>query len=433
MEAGEAGGPRISLEDQLVMTSPTLCALPFGHLFLSEEGKSYPCCYALEAGAANLDSAGDPIFVSDRASLDAAWNSPTQKLVRAEMLAGRRPAACERCFRLEDHGLQSLREVSNLRFPEFGDLAGRCSSDGNQPLEFFSLDLRLGNLCNLRCQMCSPVSSRKMVEEFRRLYPGSEDRFAPFSRMTWQESSTLRELILEHSESVREAHFAGGEPFLIPEVEQYVQALAERPGANRIRLSFNTNATLLPERLLSLFPKFEGVRLIISIDGHGPVNDYIRFPSRFSQIEANLKALQGRREEWNLTYVCFNITVQAHNILQLPELIRYLTRSYPGFLPFPVLSPLTVPDCLSAQVLPAEAKELAARGLRRLVESELDFWREIEGRDPNPGGAERFRGHIEGVIAFLSAEDRQSLLPELKRFTAVLEKTRGPAPDIPGL
>lgn len=416
------------------MSDPTICALPFGHIFLSEEGKSFPCCYALESGAANLDEDGQPIFVSGRESLELAWNSPTQKEIRRKMMKAERPAACNRCFTLEDHGLQSLRKISNLRFQSDLNMAlEKTGADGSQPMEFFSLDIRLGNLCNLRCQMCSPVSSRKMLEDFKFLYPGSDLALQNLGQMTWQQSKELQDALFTHAHGLQEVHFAGGEPFLIPEVERYVSALAISGYAKNIQLSFNTNGTLLPEKLLSLFPMFRSVRLILSLDGLGAVNDYIRFPSQFSRIEKNLQELHRRRIELNLTYVCFNVTVQAHNLFQLPDLIRYLTETYTGFLPFPILGPLRVPECLNVQVLPRTTKEMAAAMLKKLIESEMSRWQEIASRDPQPGGAERFRGHVEGFVDFLLAEDRSDLLPELARFTSVLEKSRGKAPAIPGV
>ena len=133
--------------------SPTICALPFGHLFLSEEGKNFPCCYALESGEPSRNERGEVIHASR--NLEEVWNCADQKKIRLQMLAGEQPRACTRCFVLEKHGLQSNREVSNLRFSgELAKAVSRVEKDGSMPLELYSLDLRLGNLCNLRCQMC---------------------------------------------------------------------------------------------------------------------------------------------------------------------------------------------------------------------------------------------------------------------------------------
>lgn len=410
----------------------TFCALPFSHLFLSEEGTSFPCCYALETGAANRDSAGNPIQVRDESSLRAAWKA--QDKLRKEMLEGKQPAACNRCFQLEANGLQSLREVSNKRFAEFlPELMAGAGSDGSAPMRFLSFDLRLGNHCNLRCQMCSPASSRKLMDDFKLLYPGSEGEFDRFANLDWHSDPRFLDLILRHAGELREIHFAGGEPFLIPEVSSFVQELSTSPRAGQIRLSFNTNGTLLPERLLNLFRKFEGVRLIVSLDGVGAVNDYIRYPSRFEKIDANLRELHRRREEWNLTYVFFNATVQVHNLFHLPELIAYVAKEFPGFAPFPILGTLHVPECLSIQVLPLEVKREASSRINHFIENSRGYWKEIEGRVPDPAGAARFESRLRGILQFLFEQDRGDLRTELERFTGVMERIRGQKLAVPGL
>lgn len=408
----------------------TFCALPFSHLFLSEEGKSFPCCYALETGAVNTDETGQEIFVRDEASLKAAWES--QNGIRKQMLESKRPGACARCFQLEDHGLQSLREVSNKRYADLLDsLKANAKSDGSSPMLFYSADLRLGNQCNLRCQMCSPVSSRKLVDDFKKLYPGSD--YSKFEKLDWPRDPKLLELLLDHSSEIREMHFAGGEPFLIPETEIFVRALAATPQAKNMRLSFNTNGTLLPEELLRLFPAFDSVRLIVSLDGVGKVNDYIRFPAKFERIDANLKELHKRRGEWNLSYVFINSTVQVHNIFHLPELIDYVVEEFEAFPAFPILGTLHVPECLSIQALPRETKLAAKEKLEAFIRERRMMWLAVEQREPDPGGAERFDKRIHGIIQFMMEKDHPELLPELQRFNEVITGIRGQKLAVPGL
>ena len=409
--------------------SKTYCPLPFSHLFLSEEGKSFPCCYTLESGAVNRDEDGNPMMVTDRDSLQAAWNSPTMRELRKELLAGKEPNACARCFSIERHGMQSLRQISLDRFTP----SGKTRSDGSMDLDLLSIDLRLGNLCNLKCQMCSPVSSVKMIDDFKRLYPNSDGEFEKYRNLDWFKNPEVLEMILDHSSSMREIHFAGGEPFLIKEVYDFIRRLAKLPHSSQIRLSFNSNLTILPEPLFSLFRNFDGVRLIGSIDGVGDVNDYIRYPSQFHRIEKNLREMQGRKTEWNLQFVCFNITVQMHNILYLTETIQFLNREFSDFLPFPVLSPLHVPNCLSIQVLPAHLKSLAKEKLELFLVEETPYWKSIEHRDPNPNGAERFSRHVKGIIDFMMAEDHTDLLPEFWRFSSEVENIRGKKLPVPGL
>lgn len=433
MAKNEGEGLELSLEDLSFMSIPleTFCALPFGHLFLSEEGKSFPCCYALESGEANRDENGKEVFVKER--LEEAWNCHGQRKMRQQMLKGEKPEACKRCFQVESHGLQSLREISNREFLAEGwKAAASIEADGSLPMHFFSADLRLGNHCNLRCQMCSPISSRKMIQDFALLYPGSEERFRAYESVDWFADKKVLQALLHHADSLRELHFAGGEPFLIPEVKWTVEEMSKKAVAKHCRLSFNSNLTLLPESLLQKGTSFESVRLVVSLDGVGEVNDYIRFPSKFSQIHENLCRLQEKQKEWNIPYVCFNVTVQIHNIFHLPALIRYIS-SFPGFIPFPVLGPLHVPEALSLQVLPTDVKERARNLLLTFIEEERTHWRTKEGQDPVPDGAKRFEERLLGLVEFMMAADRSDLLPEFYRYTSVVEKIRAQTLSVSGL
>ena len=55
-----------------------------------------------------------------------------------------------------------------------------------------------------------------------------------------------------------------------------------------IDLQIITNATNVNKRFYDLLTEFNSVRLSISIDAYGLANDYIRWPSKFTQIEKNL-------------------------------------------------------------------------------------------------------------------------------------------------
>lgn len=416
-----------------LLPSATFCALPFGHFFLSEEGKSYPCCYALETGAVNQDDEGREIRVRSSADIGTAWNSPTQRKLRRQLVAGEAPTACQRCSDFETHGLLSLRQVANHDFAnEIAPALAAMDAEGAMPVRFFSVDLRLGNLCNLRCQMCSPVSSRKMVHDLTKIYPAAEADFQRMAAIDWHKDPALLAAILGSTGGLRELHFAGGEPFLIPEVFALVARLAEQPRAREIRLSFNSNGTHLPENLLALFPKFRGVRLLLSCDGPSKVNDYIRFPSRYDQLTKNFQRVHQNLGNWNIIQACFNVTVQMHNIFHLPAFLAHLAQAYPKFFPFPVLSPLRFPECLSVRVLPASLKAEVRGQLEAFVLQNRASWqtRLVPAGERN---GNTFEKEIYGLLNFMDAADRSDLLPEFHRFTGVIEEIRGQKLKVPGL
>ena len=105
------------------------------------------------------------------------------------------------------------------------------------------------------------------------------------------------------------------------------------------------------------------VSLKCSIDGYGPVNEYIRRPSRWHALDRNLRTLDANFRAWNLRQVSTNTTVQIYNVLDLDKLYAYLRSGFEHILPAPSLSPLSWPAYQSVQNLPPNIKKLARERL----------------------------------------------------------------------
>jgi MoaA/NifB/PqqE/SkfB family radical SAM enzyme len=405
------------------LPSPSFCVLPWTHRYVSERGRIYPCAFSTESGSALKKENGEYFQLSD---LSAAWNSLEMRTLRLEMLSGKKPQGCARCFRLEGFGLQSLREVANRAWSEeIADRVAQSSPSGEAPEWIDSLDLRLGNFCNLRCRMCSPESSRKLAEEFRGLHPElSESYFSELKNLDWFRSAEAREILLKNKKNLRELHFAGGEPFLIPELKDFLKDLLDAGCAQDIILTFNTNLTVLPPGILDFFPHFKQVKIIVSLDAHGDLNDYIRFPSEFNKIENNLRLLDMNFHSYGRLLVCFHVTVQMYNVLLLDKLIQYVSRSFSHFLPFPILSALHWPAYFAPMVLPDALKELAELRLLSLMEREAEYWKSIESRCDYPNGANKFVGSIQGMIRLMKSENQPERFFEFKRATDYFDTSR---------
>ena len=80
----------------------------------------------------------------------------------------------------------------------------------------------------------------------------------------------------------------GGEPLLIHQHYDFLNELVERGRAPFVTLEYNTNLSIVPEKALKLWEHFKKVKLGVSLDGVGPINDYIRHPSKWSVMERNL-------------------------------------------------------------------------------------------------------------------------------------------------
>lgn len=333
------------------------------------------------------------------------------------MLAGQRPQACQNCFFAEDRGTDSHRLYSNevLLAPAMAALP-HVTDDGEIAHPPSHFDIRLGNLCNLRCRMCSPASSIALADDYHALY-GRD--YSAFRANAWLDSDALVEKIARSCGRKVTITVAGGEPFATPQFRELQRRLISLGYAGNVRLRIITNGTNLTPAKMDLLGAFRSVWLIVSLDGYAAVNEYIRYPSSFAKIDANLRRLHDEPQPFRLDRVEFNATVQAYNLFDLPNLFRYLAR-FPRFRWFPALSPLTIPEPFSVLTLPPASRALAR--------AQLEKYRE---EVPGLAIAQKRLGQL---LRFLEGEDRSALLPEFYRLTAVYDQRRGQkCPPIPGL
>lgn len=310
------------------------------------------------------------------------------------MLKGEEPKVCKKCFDSERSGTWSYRQSMNSKYPEL--VAEIANHKNVKPkLDPVFLDLRIGNKCNLSCRMCSPYSSHQLLREWNDFY---QKKIAP--------KAGAEEVLLELPQSwenVRLINFAGGEPLISKRVLQNLKSLVESGKSSQIQLRFNTNLTHLDEEILATFNSFSSVELIVSLDGFSSLNDYIRYPSKWNQIIANLKTVTSRFAG-SPVQVRFNLTVQIYNVFSIVPLLRFLEAEYSQE---PSLNLLTDPKYFCIQSLPSEMKDLAESRLRN------------EAKD--------FSGIslIETIIRFMRAQDSSQHFQDFIRWTRHFDQSRG--------
>ncbi len=405
--------------------SATWCILPWIHLFAGEVGALRPCCMALEDPAmVNRDSQGEPHVIYAEDGIATAWNSDFMRSIRRELLAGQRPDACQRCFREEDLGVASHRQSSNGAFAHHKDAVLRqTEADGHAPIELIrSIDIRLGNRCNLRCRMCSPVSSRALLAEFASYHevPTDDPRLTRLIGEDWVSKSHFQRTFAACVRHAEKLMFAGGEPLLVPEMEKMLRVVVDQGRAGGIDLEYVTNLTVLPERLFELWAHFRRVSFVVSLDGVGRVGELIRHPLRWDRFDQNARTLDARAASLPGAGLHANVTVQIYNVLHLDAVVDYVATALPHF-GRPKLSLLFYPEHLSVRVLSPELKVEATARLRALAGRIRDRC------PPQWQGApmEDLCASINGIIEFINAQDRGDLLPEFQRWTRHLDQTRG--------
>lgn len=281
----------------------TSCALAYHGMMVDRVGTILPCCVYQEGDYASLIPYHDSAQYLDR----------IRRPMHEDFQAGKKHPGCDRCYHEESLGAQSLRTV-------MGVLADTSPCQESSPIHH--LHLRLGNLCNLKCMMCSSDASSAISSE-RYTH---RDKFAPLGMHleslpimdVWWASDRFRAWFEQMVPTLRNLAFTGGEPLLIPEVLDFLD-MAVKHNAS-IRVVLNTNLTVLPARMIQVLEGLPHTTIIISLEGTGAMNDYIRYPSDWHVIDRNITNLQQALPHIDLKV---NHTVQHATAYSLPDLATY--------------------------------------------------------------------------------------------------------------
>lgn len=302
--------------------SDTLCVLPFTHLATHPNGNVSLCCVSDHVNCASHAKTDGKILSLNNSTVDEVFNSDYFKKTRLQMLDNKEPYACRRCYEEERKGIQSKRQTENLNYLESSnDIIARTQDDGTLIPEFKFIELRLGNVCNLKCRTCNPVSSSKWVVEYKKL---NEDLtfvtdYSKIEPGVWYEDEDFWQELSKYSSKLETVYVNGGEPTLVEKHFNFLTRLIEMGLNRQVTLWYNINLTLLPEKLLKLWEKFDKVQLSLSIDDLHKRNDYIRSGSDWDTTIRNLEKLR------NIPKLNISIcqTVSIYNVFYIDEFYEF--------------------------------------------------------------------------------------------------------------
>jgi pyruvate-formate lyase-activating enzyme len=353
----------------------TFCVYPWVEQVVQSSGKVGFCCVAKGGGVVKKDGGG--VYRAGRDKLSEAWNSQHMREIRKGMIEGEHVPGCELCYFQESIGKKSYREMHNDEWMRKArkDVEARVESsqrnDFKVEKEAFYLDLRLGNLCNLRCRSCNSYNSSQIYKETIQLLDSNVEYKNFFARYNgdkqppataeWFESDEFWDEVINSIPNLRKVYLTGGETTLIEKNYKFMQACIDSGHAKNIFLMFNINCTNVQDKFLSYLPHFQFVLVNASIDGVGPANEYIRDRSRWETIDKNFRKLVElpRNVQVGVTPV-----IQVYNILGITDLLDYVesvSNSSGRDINVDFLY-ATDPPYINPQILPASIKaEAVAR------------------------------------------------------------------------
>lgn len=418
--------------------SDTICPLPWIHLATRPNGDVRLCCTANASGAgeedvkdAGLVKQNGQVMNLQHNTIAEVWNSDYMKNIRLQMIAGESPSSCTKCYQEESKGIVSKRQWETVVWKERIDIPkifDLTADDGSLPVNIPYFDLRLGNLCQLKCIMCSPHDSSSWIKEWKLQYPKyktielqqdqSWDRNFDY---TWYQKGSFLDTMQSQAQHIKELYFAGGEPLLIPEHYKILEFMIESGNANNCILRYNSNGLELPDRLFELWNHFKEVKFNFSVDAVGDRNDYIRYPSKWTDVVTNLERLDDTPNNITVNIAC---AVQLLNVLTISELIHWKESKNFKKINLPPYGAglvgthlVYLPSYLNIRVLPKHLKDK--------VSEKVDYFCMRQSRNSefmqNPYGYKRWQG----LVQYMNGEDWSNKLPILEDYLSVTDQQRG--------
>jgi glutamate-1-semialdehyde 2,1-aminomutase len=210
---------------------------------------------------------------------------------------------------------------------------------------------------------------------------------------------------LKSVDTLERLYITGGEPLINDRVADILGYLVDTGAASHIHLELSTNCTSVDARYIERIKKFKQVELLLSLDAVGDTYEYIRYPARWSVVEANVRKLK-----YEHGLVCkVPPVVQVYNVLNLVEVFRFCDSLDMQI----TMNILHMPDRLAIHHLPPRIRKAAA--------AKLFAYHDTECRDFT-------KAQVLSLARYLDTLDtpvKPDVLREFMLFTNDLDATRG--------
>lgn len=274
-----------------------------------------------------------------------------------------------------------------------------------------------GNICSLRCRMCSPVKSSRIradpiatawsdKNELNRTQRVNLDEYR--RRAWWSDTSTVSLLNKLLPSGNKKILVAGGEPFNTPWFHSLLRELYSRSDRESITLQLFTNGSqLIPE--LDKLSAFNNTLVNISIEAVGELNNYIREGSDWSTVEHNAEIISKTQR----VSTTISPTFQVYNMLYITPLVQWvINHGYNlnfGTLINPYfLDPTKAPHTLINESL---------LDLNQAIEV-------LEGTSHYSTAKRGLHGALNRLKSALKIEENHNIFARFREFNGELDKSR---------
>lgn len=300
----------------------TFCIWPWVGLEVNADSTTRPCC----AWNDSLADANGKVYSIIDDHIETIRCSPAMQELRSSLLNGQKHSKCNQCWSQEAvPDRSSLRLDTNRRFSKYTEVTDFT----NDPAEFQSVGIAMGNICNLRCRICGPWASSVWTTDELKMMPKEQWTGTLEQKMLdvgqWpRKTKTFWDDVKLASDELTEVRLYGGEPFLTPRHTEVIQHLVDSGRSGQIDLIYNTNGTIFPEAAVELWKHFNKVELCVSIDNIGDKFNYERNPAVWEEVCVNLQKFEALQDSHDNIVVKCVTTVSVFNVLYLTDIAHWL-------------------------------------------------------------------------------------------------------------
>lgn len=229
--------------------------------------------------------------------------------VKSDLLTGIKSPSCAKCWQIEEQGKASRRQIENqfLDYKLDRDLDKIKQDCVDNKSETLLYQITTSNLCNQACISCSSSASTKWAEI---------DRKMGLTPATYT-ITTLKDFNINYS-TARRISLLGGEPLFDVTTFKMLETLIEH-GNTDCFISIVTNGSItLNDAQIKLLKQFTDLNICLSIDGVGPVFEYLRWPGVWGELLSNISQYKSITKNISVSY-----TISAINAFYYDETIAW--------------------------------------------------------------------------------------------------------------
>jgi sulfatase maturation enzyme AslB (radical SAM superfamily) len=348
------------------------CALASNSISFGYDGTIRPCC------------AVDTYFWPGQnrhqlANYDnnvVKWFNNTELVsLRTKLLDGKWDPICNMCRTREQHGQASTRQIFNNTLDDVETRLNKNLHTSTAVIpdlsNIFLLDITVGNKCNSACLMCNESASSLWKKEQEIITGEKMNWVTP----NWFTEENIPNLI-DNLPNLSAIQFLGGEPTINEPHIFLLKRLIAQGRAKNITLGYVTNLTGVSDELLELWSHFSTKHITISIDGVGPINEYIRYPFSWNKVVSQLENLKEIAKQHGNYHIGLSHTVISLNLLTLDNLIDWwetqIETNSSILKSLPHIQCVNNPDYFDPIYMPDQMKEKAKDTLQRVIQLSAD-------------------------------------------------------------